>query len=341
MAPNTTSETKAKIVLLKDMGYSDRAVAKLLGDVHSTTVSRIAHCYANGCPVTEKTPRPGRPCILTPSDVRFAALALTQLKPATAWAIKKAYFPHVSTPTIQRHLRSLGLRTYRRCRVPLLTRRHRKARLGWCRMRLLWSQAQWDDIVFSDETRLKVFGSDGPDYYWKYPNQSPYDPRFTKKTVSHGGGSVFIWGCIMQEGVGRIHRIDGKLNAAKYINILWESFLGTLADYRLSPFDIIFQHDRDPKHTAWVTQRWLESRHINVLPWPARSPDLNIIEHVWAHLKTRVYSHNPPPQNREELWSVIQQEWKEINPDYIASLYKSMPRRVEAVYAAKGGNTWY
>ncbi|KAB5588253.1 Transposable element Tcb2 transposase [Ceratobasidium theobromae] len=182
MAPNTSSDTKSKTILLKSMDYSDRAVAELLGNVHSSTISCIANRYANGRPVTEKTPRSGHPRTLTPSDVRFAALALTRLKPATAQAIKRAYFPHVSTPTIRRYLRLLGLRSYRRRRVPLLTRKHRKARFGWCQARLLWTQAQWDDIIFSDEARLKVFGSDGPEYYWKYPNQSPYDPRFTKKT---------------------------------------------------------------------------------------------------------------------------------------------------------------
>ncbi|KAB5588014.1 Transposable element Tcb2 transposase [Ceratobasidium theobromae] len=176
MPPNTTSETKAQILILKKFGHSDRAIAQALGNVHYSTVNRIARAYANGRPTTEKAPRSGRPRILTPKDVRFAALALTRSKPATAAAIKRTFFPHSSIPTLRRYLRKLGLRSFRRRRVPLLKWKHRKARLGWSRNRLLWTQAQWDDIVFSDETRIELFGPDGANTYWRYPHQSPFDP---------------------------------------------------------------------------------------------------------------------------------------------------------------------
>lgn len=341
MARNSSSETKSQILLLKRLGYSDRAIAKILGNVHFSTVNRIAHSYANGRSTADKTPRPGRPRILTPKDVRFAALALARSKPATAAAIKKHYFPNASAPTLRRYLRELGLRSFRRRKVPLLKWKQRFARLGWCRHRLTWTQAQWDEIMFSDEVRIELFGPDGTNMCWRYPNQSPYDPRYTKKMVSHGGGGVFLWGCVMREGVGRLYRIHSTLNAVRYTEILRSAMFGTLADYRLSPFDVTFQHDRDPKHTARLTQQWLLRHHVNVLPWPSRSPDLNIIEHVWAHLKLRVRTHSPAPQNQEQLWSVIKQEWHEIRPEFIASLYDSMPRRVQAVYAAKGGNTKY
>lgn len=136
----------------------------------------------------------------------------------------------------------------------------------------------------------------------------------------------------MREGVGRLHRIHGTLNAAKYIEILGDAFFGTLADYKPTPFDITFQHDRDPKHIARLTQRWLQAKQVNVLPWPSRSPDLNIIEHVWAHLKLRVHTHEPAPRNKEELWAVTQEEWNSISPDFIA-------RRVLSVYTG-GQNSW-
>jgi hypothetical protein len=138
-----------------------------------------------------------------------------------------------------------------------------------------------------------------------------------------------------------LYLIQHKLTAPGYVEILRDAFFGTLAQYKISPFDIIFQHDRDPKHTARLTQRWLASRHVNVLPWPSKSPDLNIIEHVWWHLKERVRTHDPPATNKEELWNIVRDEWKGISPDYIGHLYDSMPWRVQAVYLAKGGNTKY
>ncbi|QRW21853.1 Transposable element Tcb2 transposase [Rhizoctonia solani] len=160
-------------------------------------------------------------------------------------------------------------------------------------------------------------------------------------TISHGGRGIFIWGYITQEGVGQLYLIQRKLNALGYIEILGDAFFGTLANYKITAFDITFQHNQDPKHTARLTQHWLASWGVSVLPWLSKSLDLNIIENVWWHLKERVRTHQPPALNKEELWKIVRDEWKQISPKYIGNLYDSLLRRVQAVYLAKGGNTKY
>jgi hypothetical protein len=95
---------------------------------------------------------------------------------------------------------------------------------------------------------------------------------------------------------------------------------------------------RSKAHTAQLTHRWLQAHQVNVLPWLSGSPNLNIIEHVWAHLKQRVGLHKPAPWNKEELWAVTKEEWNSISPEFIASLYDSMPHKKLSVYSAKGGN---
>ncbi|KAF8596033.1 hypothetical protein BDV93DRAFT_412549, partial [Ceratobasidium sp. AG-I] len=70
-------------------------------------------------------------------------------------------------------------------------------------------------------------------------------------------------------------------------------------------------------------------------------PDLNPIEHIWAHLDNMVRSRPILPQNADQLWDALQEEWYKIPPNYISKLYDSMPDRVAAVKAAGGGHTNY
>ncbi|KAJ2967323.1 hypothetical protein NUW54_g13536 [Trametes sanguinea] len=117
------------------------------------------------------------------------------------------------------------------------------------------------------------------------------------------------------------------MDAKMYRDILEESLLGTLHDHRLSPKTIIFQHDNDPKHKSHLVQEWLEKQNILVLPWPSSSPDFNIIENVWAHIKMHLERYRPRPRNVEALWRVVQKLWYEVDISFIQALYHSLPGR--------------
>jgi hypothetical protein len=74
-----------------------------------------------------------------------------------------------------------------------------------------------------------------------------------------------------------------------------------------------------------------------LIPWPAQSPDLNPIEHLWNHLKTRLEEYKKAPRRMGKL----DKEWNDIGPEMCQNLIESMPQRVEAVIQAKGGYTKY
>jgi hypothetical protein len=69
------------------------------------------------------------------------------------------------------------------------------------------------------------------------------------------------------------------------------------------------------------------------------SPDLNIIEHVWHCLDCMMHTWDSLPQNVEQLWVALQEEWARMNEGFIDDLYESIPRCVQAVYEANDGNT--
>ena len=85
-----------------------------------------------------------------------------------------------------------------------------------------------------------------------------------------------MWGCFSMEVTGRLVRIEGKMNGAKYREILDENLLQSAQDLRLGR-RFTFQQDNDRKNTAKTMQWWLQDKSLNVLEWPSQSPDLNLI----------------------------------------------------------------
>ncbi|GFS71236.1 transposable element Tcb1 transposase [Trichonephila clavipes] len=78
-------------------------------------------------------------------------------------------------------------------------------------------------------------------------------------------------------------------------------------------------------------------RTVTTFLWPARSPDLPPIEHIWDHLGRRVGT----PTSLNELEARLQQIWNEMSLDIIQNSYASMPDRMASCIRARRGSTGY
>ncbi len=137
-------------------------------------------------------------------------------------------------------------------------------------------------------------------------------------------------------------QIEGNLTGRTYKTLLQRNLLPLkhgLDD--LYEDEVIFQHDNARPHTANVTQDWFDDQQIPVLDWPARSPDLNPAENVFAALARLVYAENRQFDTTQELLDCINQCWDEMNVNDFHPYIDSMPDRMEAVIAAHGKNTRY
>ncbi|CAB4375557.1 unnamed protein product [Rhizophagus irregularis] len=130
------------------------------------------------------------------------------------------------------------------------------------------------------------------------------------------------------------------MDAELYCKILEEDFLMTLDYYDLDVVDVVFQYDNDLKHKARITMDWLETSNINVLDWPAQSPDLNPIENLWSELERHLRKDGSIIiTNKTSLWEKIQTSWNNIETEVCTKLIETMPRRIEDVIKQKGGYT--
>uniref|UniRef100_A0A8C6S367 Tc1-like transposase DDE domain-containing protein n=1 Tax=Neogobius melanostomus TaxID=47308 RepID=A0A8C6S367_9GOBI len=77
-------------------------------------------------------------------------------------------------------------------------------------------------------------------------------------------------------------------------------------------------------HVARICTHFLEAENVPVLAWPAYSPDMSPIEHVWDVLDRRIRQRVPVPTNIQQLRTAIEEEWTNIPQATIDNLINSM-----------------
>ena len=289
---------------------------------------------------TRNLPRAGRPPKLSNRGRRALVREVTKNPMVTLSELQRSSMERGETSrrtTICAAIHQSGLYGRVARRKPLLSKRHMAARLEFAKRHLKDSQTMRNKILWSDETKIELFGINARRRVWRRPGTAHHLEN-TIPTVKHGGGSIMLWGCFSAAGTGRLVRIEGKMNAAMYRDILDENLFQSTVDLRLGRH-FIFQQDNDPKHTAKISKEWLQNNHVNVLEWPSQSPDLNPIEHLWRDLKMAV--HRRSPSNLMELERCCKEEWAKLPKNRCAKLVATYSKRLEAVIAAKGASTKY
>ena len=125
-----------------------------------------------------------------------------------------------------------------------------------------------------------------------------------------GGGSVIVWCGVSQHHRTELVVIAGNLNTVRYREYI---LLPHVVPFLQAHPDMTLQHDNATSHTACSVRDFLQDRNVSVLPWPAKSPDLNPIEHVWDLLDQRVRARATPSRNVGELAGALVEEWGNIS----------------------------
>ncbi|GFV95060.1 transposable element Tcb2 transposase [Trichonephila clavipes] len=145
----------------------------------------------------------------------------------------------------------------------------------------MWNVTDWQKVVFSDESRFVLGTNDNRVQVWR---RTAYDRRST------------------------LIETRGTLMCQRYVDDILRSHVGPFLNGLPGA---IFQQDNARPHTARVTEDFL--RHLQTLLWPARSPDLSPVEHVWDQLKRQM----PSCHSVHDLELAVQDLWAHLHQDNI------------------------
>lgn len=317
-----------------------RKVAEITGIPKSTCGDIIKLYEEHG--ITKPPPREGKARTLTARDERHLTLTVEKNPLMPLERIRREFNEasgnSVSINTLRRTLPLLGYHACAGARKPWVSPVNQTLRYKWCQARSQWDE-EWESIIWSDESRFKLFRSDGRVWTWRKVGHR-YHTNHLIPTVKHGGGGVMVWSCFSWESLGPLVIVEGTMNGPKYCNMLQnveealEKLYGSLKSRT-------FQQDNAPCHKAKKVKAWFDKKKIPLIPWPAQSPDLNPIEPLWDELDRRIRARDRPPQNLTELKQALQEEWIKIPGEVYRKLIDSMPSRVAAVISSHGRPTRY
>jgi len=101
----------------------------------------------------------------------------------------------------------------------MLSKHHKKERMDFAVSHKEWTLEDWKRVVWSYETKVNRLGSDGRKCVWKCMDE-PLTDWLVEGTKKFGGGSIMVWGCMTWDGAGMACKIDGKIDAEPYCQIL-------------------------------------------------------------------------------------------------------------------------
>ena len=180
----------------------------------------------------------------------------------------------------------------------------------------------WNHVIWSDEMKINLFGSDGFKHVWRWPGEE-YKDKCIMPSVKHGGGNVIVWGCMSAADVGDLYFMKYELQ-----HVLWN----TVAEHNPLPPETVPQGSVP----AWQwPQTYLQDDHC--FTEEAEGKGDGLPKHVFRFEPNRT-SFGGSSSGR---WRYVMEECMSIPVATCEALVNSMPRRVKAVLNNDGGHTKY
>ncbi|GFS81026.1 transposable element Tc1 transposase [Trichonephila clavipes] len=255
--------TRGRIIGKLEEGRSVTSVAAEFGIAHSIVSRHWGQFQTTGTAIRGFSS--GRPRGTTPANDRYIVLQAKRYRRQTAGEIARHTTQATGRPisrfTVARRLHGGGLFARRPVRCVPLTPAHRSRRSLWCREHRNWRDNEWGRVLFTDESRFSLSSNSHRILIWRERGSRNHPSNIIERD-RNGGHGVLLWGGIMLGAMG---------------------------------LQFFFMDDNAPCHRTVAAKLLLESEDIERMDWPARTLDLNPIEHVWDFLGRRLAARTLPP----------------------------------------------
>ncbi|GFU63488.1 transposable element Tc1 transposase [Trichonephila clavipes] len=144
-----------------------------------------------------------------------------------------------------------------------LTENHRRLPLQWANVHKSWC-ADWQQVIFSDESLFNLWHYHGRIRVRRYAGERHIPECIIERD---SGRTVMVWGAIAYHGRSQLLRIQDNVRP----------------------------------HVAKTLKSYLDSQQVQLLPWPAYSPDMSLIQHVWDIVGRRLARDLRPVASTDEL----------------------------------------
>lgn len=326
---------------MMEAGHSQRSVASQIG-CSRTAIQNLWNRYQETGSVSRRRGS-GRVRATTAQEDRYVRLCARRDRNVTARVLqnqlRRATGTIISDQTIRNRLHEDEQHSRRPVLRTKLTGRHRANRLRFARQHAEWGTEEWCKVLFTDECKVKFFSDDKRVRVWRRKGERFSDPCIHERD-RYGGPNVMVWGGISLRGkTDLVFLNEGTVTSLSYIERIVRPYVIPFAQQAVDGF-ILIQDNARP-HTARATLSVLEEANIQVMAWPANSPDLNPIEHIWDQLKRRVRAAEEDVHNQQQLIELLKRCWEDIPEENIRHVIRTMPSRLRECISKRGGHTRY